>query len=348
MTKMMRAFVMTGAKEGSIQNLPCFAPEPGDAVVQTAATAICTTERRIFAGSLKVSYPVIGGHEVSGIVVETPDDSSNLKVGDKVVLDAINRCGFCYHCIRGHSNLCEKAYNTERQGYRIVGGGFGQFVTISTKRVFGYWGDIGPEEAALSEPLACCVHSVKRSRIQFGDVVVVVGAGTMGILHVLLTKMMGAQVLVLDINKDRLSMARAIGADWVADVSEEDPVAVVADRSDGRKADAVFVAASTRSAGESALQMVGTRGQVIFFASTHPPARLDVPWNLLHDREVSLLGSVGKSEEDFREAVALLSNGLINVRPLVSKIISLPELNWELSEHLCGPVQRVVVRQDGS
>ena len=136
----MRAFVMTGAEEGSIQNLPCFAPEPGDAVVQTAATAICTTERRIFAGSLKVSYPVIGGHEVSGIVVETPDDSSNLKVGDKVVLDAINRCGFCYHCIRGHSNLCEKAYHTERRGYRIVGGGFGQFVTISTKRVFRYWG----------------------------------------------------------------------------------------------------------------------------------------------------------------------------------------------------------------
>ena len=127
----------------------------------------------------------------------------------------------------------------------------------------------------------------------------------------------------------------------VADVSEEDPVAVVADCSDGRKADAVFVAASTKSAGESAMQMVGTRGQVIFFAGTHPPERLDVPWNLLHDREVSLLGSVGKSEEDFREAVALLSNGLINVRPLVTRIISLQELDWELSKHPCGPVQRV-------
>ena len=170
----------------------------------------------------------------------------------------------------------------------------------------------------------------------------------MGMLHVLLTKMMGAQVLVLDINKDRLSLARAIGADWVADVSEEDPVAVVADHSDGRKADAVFVAASTKLAGESALQMVGTRGQVIFFAGTHPPERLDVPWNLLHDREVSLLGSVGKSEEDFREAVGLLSNGMINVKPLVSRFISLPELDRELSKHPYGPVQRVVVLQDGS
>ena len=106
----------------------------------------------------------------------------------------------------------------------------------------------------------------------------------------------------------------------------------------------MFVAASARSAGETALRLVAKSGRVILFASTRPPENLQVPWNLLHDREVSLEGSVGKTADDFGAAVALISNGSIDLKPLVSRVIPLSELEAELPRSPAGAVQRVVVR----
>lgn len=340
----MQAFVMTGIGEGSVREIDRFEPGPGEVVVRTAAAAICTTERRIFAGGLAMPFPVIGGHEVSGTVVETAGDACGFRAGDRVVLDAVNRCGVCHYCIRGHSHLCDRRYDGARRGYRIVGGGFAQFVSIPARRLFRYAGDASPEAAALAEPLACCIHSVRRARLRFGDVVAILGAGTMGALHVLLSKMRGAEVLVLDRDRARLRLARRLGADRTVDVSGEDPEAAVKERTGGRGAQAVFVAASALSAGETALRLVGALGRVIFFASTRPPERLRVPWDLLHDREVALRGSVGKTEEDFREAVALISSGAVDLLPLVSRTIPLSGLSRELPRVPAGAVQRVVVR----
>ena len=175
----------------------------------------------------------------------------------------------------------------------MVGGGFAQFISIPAGRLFRYSGHASPEEAALAEPLACCIHSTKRGRIQSEDAVAILGAGTMGALHLLLSKMRGAKVLVLDRDRVRLRL----GADCTIDVSREDAAAAVKRGTGGRGADAVFVAASSGSAGEMALGLAGKAGRVILFASTHPPESLQVPWNLLHDREVALEGSVGNTAE---------------------------------------------------
>jgi len=345
MAEKMNAYVMTGPEQGEVMQIDRFAPGLGEAVVKTAAVAVCTTERRIYAGALKIPFPVIGGHEVSGTVVEVNGGDLNVKQGDKVVLDAINRCGDCYYCTRGHSYLCERAYSSGRQGYRIVGGGFAEYVTLSAKRLFKFSGQIGYEEAALAEPLSCCVHSIKRSGITFGDNVAIVGAGTMGSLHILLARRFGASVLAVDLDDERLELARKLGATWTLNARASNGVEFLQQQTEGRGADAVFITASTKTAGESAIQLVGKLGRVIFFAATYPPEKIEIPWNLLHHQEVSLVGSVGKTEEDFREAVALLSNRSVDVRPLISRMISLSELNRELGEYPSGDVQRVVVQQ---
>ena len=331
----MQAFVMTGVGEGSIRELDRFEPAPGDVVVRTRAAAVCTTERRIFSGDIAIPFPVIGGHEVSGTVVEA---------GDRVVLDAVSRCDRCYSCVRGHSHLCDRRYDVRCRGYRMVGGGFAQYVSIPAGRVFRYSGRVPPEEAALAEPLACCIHSMERGRIRPGEAVAILGAGTMGLMHLLLGKMRGAEVLVLDRDRARLRLARRLGADCTIDVSGEDAADAVMRRTGGRGADAVFVVASSGSAGETALRLVGTAGRVILFASTRPNVSLQVPWNLLHDREVAVTGSVGKTAEDFRAAVALISNGSVDLKPLVSNVIALSELAAELRRTPAGAVQRVVVR----
>ena len=219
---------------------------------------------------------MIGGHEVSGTVVEAMDNGCGLEVGDRVVLDAVNRCGRCY--------CCDRSYDVRCRGYRMVGGGFAQYVSIPAGRMYRYSGRASPEKAALTEPLACCIHSIERGRIRPGDAIAILGAGTVGVLHLLLGKMRGAEVLVLDRDRARLRLARRLGADCTIDVSGEDAADAVMRRTGGRGADAVFVAASSRSAGETALRLVGTAGRVILFASNRPNESLEVPWNLLHDR----------------------------------------------------------------
>ena len=185
---------------------------------------------------------------------------------------------------------------------------------------------------------------MERGQIRPGEAVAILGAGTMGLMHLLLGKMRGAEVLVLDRDRARLRLARRLGADCTIDVSGEDAADAVMRRTGRRGADAVFVVASSGSAGETALRLVGTAGRVILFASTRPNVSLQVPWNLLHDREVAVAGSVGKTAEDFRAAVALISDGSVDLKPLVSRVIPLSGLAAELPRTPAGTVQRVVVR----
>jgi len=339
----MKAFVMFGARDGRVIDLDPFEPGAGEVVLRTRATAICTTERRIFDGSLKIPYPVIGGHEVSATVEHVAGPESGLAPGDHVVLDGVNRCGRCHYCVRGQSNLCPRVYNTRRDPYQIVGGGFAETMTVPLSRIHRMQGDVPYAEAALTEPLSCCIHSIKRSRLEFGDVAAVIGAGTMGALHLRLAKMAGATVIVSDPDARRRDLAKALGAHLTIDPSSGDPGALIKEYTGGRLADVVFIAASNRTAGQQALGMVDRAGRVIFFAATHPPERLDVDWNLLHHKEVSLVGSVGKTADDFREAAALIANHAVDVRPLVSRTIPLDALQQELSERPAGDVQRVVV-----
>lgn len=343
MTDKVKAYVVFGARDGRVVEVDPLKVEPGDVVLRTRATAICTTERRLYEGTLKIPYPVIAGHEVSGVVESVADAESGLAPGDHVVIDAVNRCGRCRFCIRGQSNLCPRIYTSKREGYRIVGGGFADQVTVEANRLFKITGEVSHEEAALTEPLACCVHSVKRAGLQLGDTVAIIGAGTMGLLHVLVAKLHGAKVVVSDLDERRLELARRLGADWTINPAEIDPAAFIKERNDGLGADIVFIAASVRVAGQQALAMVERGGRVVFFASTHPPERLDVDWNLLHHKEVSLVGSVGKLQEEFRQAAALISSRAVDLRPLVTRTISLDGLSEELGLRPAGDTQRVVL-----
>jgi L-iditol 2-dehydrogenase len=339
----MRAYVMHGAGDGRVEEIPPFPAGPGEVVLRTKATAICTTERRMFQGTLKMPFPAIGGHEISAVVDSVTGADTGFAPGDHVVVDGVNRCGRCHFCVRGQSNLCPRVYSTRREPYQIVGGGFAELITVPVSRVYAVAGTISHAEAALTEPLSCCMHSIKRAAVEPGDVVAVIGAGTMGALHVLVSRMMGATVFASDPDPQRRDLAERLGAHVTIDPLAGDPAAVIKARTGGRLADVVFIAASVKAAGQQAMTMIERSGRIVFFAATHPPEKLDVDWNLLHHKEVSLVGSVGKTADDFRQAAALIANGAIDVRPLISRTIALDELQDELSGRPAGDVQRVVV-----
>jgi len=327
-----------------LKHIERWSPGPGEVLVRCKAAAVCTTERRVFSGDLPL-YPTIGGHEFAGVIEWVDESESDLRSGDPVAIDHVNRCGQCYYCIKGHNNLCVHIYESRKNSdYVLIGGGFAEYSTPLINQIVKLPEHVDLEEASLIEPLACCIHSIKKAHLAFGDTVAIVGAGTMGAIHVLLARLLGARAIVSDTDEDRLSLVKQLGADLTVNPQLSDPVQVVKDYTEGRGADAVIVAAGSKAAGEQGLAMAGRLGRVVFYSSQYPPGTLDVDWNHLHYKEITLTGTEGKTDRDFREAVKLVANGSITVRPLISRVIPLDELPGELASRPSGQTQRVVVK----
>ncbi len=339
----MRAAVFTAPGRIELQEIERFTPVAGEVLVRTKASAICTTERRVFTGELKgIPFPIIGGHEFSGVVQAVEGGPTELRPGDHVVLDAVRRCGYCHYCLRGASNLCQNR-RVQKGEFLILGGGFAEFVTLPFKHVHRLPKEISFAEAALTEPLACCLRSFKKGRVVFGDTILILGAGTMGALHAMLGKKAGARSIVSDLDDARLEFVKSIGTDTVVNPTRTDLPTFVKEMTDGRGADVVFVTASHEQAGQQALESVGRLGRVVLYASLHG-GKLTADWNQIHYRETSIVGTEGKTEDDFSRAVALMASRGLPMPSLVSKCIPLDQLAEELTRHPVGSTQRVVVR----
>ncbi|HEY6333716.1 MAG TPA: zinc-binding dehydrogenase, partial [Blastocatellia bacterium] len=230
-----------------------------------------------------------------------------------------------------------------RSGYIVMGGGFAEIATALPGQALKLPDTSGLEEASLMEPLSCCVHSIKKTELGFGDTLVVIGAGTMGAMHVALAKLHGARVMVSDLDDERLKILEKMGADITINPRRDDAEKIVRDHTEGRGADAAIVAAGARIAGEQALKLVRKGGTVVFYSSLYPPAPVDLDWNHLHYNETVIKGTEGSTARDFQEAVGLLAGEAIDLRPLISKVISLEELPGELANKPAGEMQRVIV-----
>ena len=265
--QLMMAFVITGPRTASIQAIDRDAPGLGEVVVRSKAVAVCTLERRIFSGAKKL-YPCIGGHELAGIVEWVDESRSDLRCGDHVAVDVMVRCGYCVHCREGNDNLCVELLKPRKNSkFLSVGGGLAEYINVPSNQAFRLPKSLSLEQASLIEPLACCLHSVKRAHISSGVTVAIIGAGTMGTLHVLLAKLAGAIVIVSDPDESRLRFAEQHGADHTVNPQMIDPIEFIRDHTAGRGADAVIVTAGDLIAGEQALEMVARSGRVIFYAS---------------------------------------------------------------------------------
>jgi 2-desacetyl-2-hydroxyethyl bacteriochlorophyllide A dehydrogenase len=339
----MRAVVIEAPGEIELRQIERWMPEPGEVVVRCQAAAICTVERQLVSGD-RASYPAIGGHEVSGIVEHSTAPDSDLRIGDRVVLDGVRRCGHCYYCLHGEDHLCAELRKSRRPGgYVVIGGGFAEYTTIAAHQAVKIPDHVSFEEASLVEPFACCLHSVRKSGLRFGETAVIIGAGTMGAMHVLLAKMLGARVIATDPEDSRLAQVKELGADVVIDPTREDAIKKVHELTENRGADVVFITAGTLAAGEQGLAMAAQLGRVVLYASCRPAIRLPIDWNLVHYRELIVTGAAGKKAHDISDAIQLLNHSQVSLKPLISKVISLEELPAELRAASGGP-WRVVVR----
>lgn len=193
-------------------------PNKGQVTVKVRAVGICGTDYHIFKGErADVEFPRIMGHELSGDVVEVGEGVSNVKKGDRVVLDPVLSCGECALCKGGHPNICAqvKCYGVQADG------GNKDYIIVDADKLYQFPDELNYVEAALSEPFSIAANILDRSALKAGEKMVIIGAGTIGLCLAQAAKGLGADILVSDVVPGKLELAKQIGADAIVNSKEE-------------------------------------------------------------------------------------------------------------------------------
>ncbi len=300
----------------------------GEILVKVLSASICGTDLRIYHGNHRMYPPGtirIPGHEVVGTIAEIGAGLEGFVTGERVFIAPNMGCGHCAQCVSGNNNLCAN--------YGAIGvtmdGGFAEYIRVPARsvqqgNVIQVSESVDPAVAALMEPFACVLRGQNALKIRPGEIVLVIGAGPIGVMHTKLAKVRGAgRVIVSEPVADRAVQARRMGADRAVNPLEEDLKAVVAEESDGRGADVIIVAAPVRRAGNRpALAAIG--GRINFFGGLpkdRPTINFDS--NLVHYKELVITGTTACSTDDCWQATRIVNSGLIDLSDLVSQRFSL-------------------------
>ncbi len=321
----MLAAVYHGANDLRVEEVPVPAIGAGELLIKVSSASICGTDLRIFHGSHRMFPPGtvrIPGHEVVGVITETGAGLEGFSIGDRVFIAPNMGCGKCAQCISGNNNLCAT--------YDAIGvtidGGFAEYLRVPSNSVqqgniIQVSEDVDPAVAALIEPFACVLRGQNALNIQAGEVVLVIGAGPIGVMHTKLAKARGAgRVIVSEPIANRAEQVKRMGADRVVNPLQEDLLSAIKEESGGRGADVVLVAAPVHAAQETALTMAAISGRINFFGGL-PKDRpiINFDSNLVHYKELVITGTTACSTNDCRQATRIINSGLIDLTDLVSQ-----------------------------
>jgi L-iditol 2-dehydrogenase len=344
----MRAATFHAPGDLRVGDVPEPAVGPGQLKLRMRATATCGTDAKIFRhGHHRLDPPQIIGHELAGAVVEVGSGVTGFALGDRVQVIAAVPCGECRDCRAGAMTVCP---NQTSMGYQYPGG-FAEYLVVPelVLRVDGVNhipADVSYAEASVTEPLACALNAQELVRVGAGDTVVVMGAGPIGCLHVRLARSRGAAtVYLIDVNADRLAMsAERVHPDAAIDGSADDPVEAVRKLTGGRGPDVVITAAPAGRAQEQAIEMAAPQGRISFFGGLpkdDPYIRCDS--NLVHYRELSLVGANGSSPAHNRRALQLIAGGAVPVADLITHRLPLDQVQAAIEAVISGTAIKVVV-----
>lgn len=343
MSDTYKVALLTGEKKVEIVEKELKHPVGRQVLVKVDSCAICTLEQRIYNGVMK-RYPFAGGHEVAGTIVEVGEAVKSLKKGDKVAARLLTSCGECYFCRSGHENQCVVSFIANVHEGVGGPGGFAEYVMMDAEKMYKVADDLELTHAALTEPLACCVHSVNNANIELGNDVVIIGAGIMGAFHIKLAKLRGARVIACEVDPDRLEVAKKMGADVLVNSKEVNAVDKVKEITEGRGADVVFCTAALTKLAEDSIQMVSKVGRVIMYSSFHPDNPIDLSVNKVHSTEMNITGAVNANRKDFLAATRLLSGHMVDPSILISETVSLDKIDYAFQRAIDPKTYRIVVR----
>jgi len=309
-----------------IRDIPDLRPSRGEIKVKIHACGICGTDLHIFKDELEVNPPVVMGHEYAGTVVAVGEGVERFVVGDRVVsMTTIYSCGACPFCHEGNFHLCE---TRKALGYLPDKGGFAEYIVVPAAKAFKVAENVTLSEAALSEPLACVVHSiVELGHIRAGDRVFVSGPGTIGLMALQVATACGGIGVIAGTMADRARMllARELGAIDLILVDSEDVKARSLAMTDDLGFDVAIECAGVARSADTCLRILKKTGRYIQIGLYGAPITFD--HDLALKKEISISNGFTSTKTSWERALRLVQHGRIQVKPLISAELPLEE--WQ-------------------
>ncbi|MGO4890444.1 zinc-binding alcohol dehydrogenase family protein [Anaerobacillus sp. MEB173] len=336
----MKAVQVIGAKKLEIieKEKPSIS-KGNEVLVKVKMVGICGSDIHIYHGTNPLAtLPRVIGHEVTGEVIEVGEDVKNVVVGDKVVVEPIESCGSCYACQSGRRNVCS---NLEVYGVH-KDGGMQEYLVMPENIVHKVNDSLDWKEAVLVEPFTIGAQANWRGDVREGDMVLIMGAGPIGLCCLKIAKAKGAKCIITDLSQERLDFAKTWGADYIVNVSEKDVKDAVFEITEGEGANVVIDAVCIQKTFEDAVEVVSPAGRVVVLGfDTRPSQISQLP---ITKKEVTIVGSRLQTNQ-FPEVIKLLNDKSINIEEMVTHEFKLEDIQKAIDfiEKSPNEIRKVVI-----
>jgi 2-desacetyl-2-hydroxyethyl bacteriochlorophyllide A dehydrogenase len=334
---MRRVVVSAGSID--VVTAPTPDPGPGQVLVRSLITGVCGSDTHAAHGRHPfIALPYHPGHEVVGVVEQVADDVTSVRPGTRVVVEPPLPCWGCKMCTSGRENLCE---NLQFFGCGWEQGGMADYFTVPGNRLHAVPDELDLPSAALIEPLSTPVHAVRIAGDVSDKAVVVLGAGTIGLLVLAVLRARGARrVVVSDVLAAKRERALALGADAAVDAAGDDVVGEVRSAL-GESADVVFDCVAVESTVRQAVAMASKGGTVVVVGV--PSGAVTVPLPIVQDHQVRIQGSATYLPQDYADSIALLRDGAVRASDIVTATYPLEQVAEAFGQSASGSHVKVLV-----
>ena len=322
---LMKALLLSEYNDLQVTEMERPVPEADEVLVEVAACGICGSDVHGYDGSSgRRIPPIVMGHEAAGIVAGVGSEVSGLSVGDRVTFDSTVYCGACSFCLKGDVNLCDhrEVMGVSCRDYRRAGA-FAEYLVVPARIIYKLPEKFSFVEAAMLEAVSVALHGVAVSEMKGDEKVLIVGAGMIGLLLLQAARAAGAaQIFVSDVDETRLRLAKELGADAIFCISGAELIDEMARVTKGRGVDVVLEAVGREETIRTAIDCVRKGGTVTLVGNISPQVAL--PLQKIVSRQIRLQGSCASAGE-YPEAIRLIAEGVIKVKPLITAVAPLEE-----------------------
>lgn len=312
----------------------------GEVLVRINYVGFCGSDLNTFLGrNPMVKLPVIPGHEVGAVIEEIGDGvPSGFEVGMNVTLNPYTNCGKCASCRNGRVNACEhnETLGVQRNGVMC------EYAVLPWEKIIPA-GDLSPRDCALIEPMSVGFHAVSRARIADNEYVMVIGCGMIGIGGIVRAVLRGATVIAVDIDDEKLELAKKIGASYVINSQTENVHLRILEFTQGLGADVVIEAVGSPVTYVMAVDEVGFTGRVVCIG--YAKSEVVFQTKLFVQKELDIRGSRNALPADFRAVINYMKTGNCPVDKLISKVVAPEKASDAMAEWAANPgkVFRILV-----
>ena len=319
----MKAAVYHGPGDLRVEEVPVRKLKDNEVKIQVKYCGICGTDIHIFhgdGGCCDVTPPLVPGHEFSGVVAEVGAGVKAVKVGDRVTGDPNDMCGECYFCKNGMQHFCKNNIGIGT----TVDGGFAEYVIMREKQVYKVSDDLSFIEAAMTEPISCCLHGIDLCNIKAGDTVLVMGGGPIGMIMMQLAKNAGAsKVIMSEPVEEKREQALKLGATKTIDPLHEDVEAVLAEYCEN--VNVVIECVGNVHTQADAVRFAGKGATIMYFGLAAPEESFPIRPDDIFKKELHITSSY-INPYSFERAIQILESGTVELESLITNVVPLDDI----------------------